>query len=785
MSQSISKTRNRLSRERSRSLHPTWKERFTIPLSTILAFTVLWIVAVMLLINSRSLRYTGLAVGQQAPSSLIASVNFTCQDVSRTELLQRQAQDRIAPVFDIAAAPLKQHLRDLDAALTSLQDDSESPSTEEIATSQTVSEGTLSLLNTLRPLLPREEQRMLLQTLTNSLVEIWERGIGGEKFSEPGQSSSGMSGVIRIIPSREEMLPFRITVESVPSEEDARNLLIDRIYARAGAVLPRDQLYSLVEPMLAANLRFNSELTESRKKEAFAAVTPVEKEVQAGTTLVEAGERITPQILELLRAHEQKQESLVTRPERIQRISGSAGILLLLLVSSVGLIHILRPELLHTPREAWMLTAASLFSILPSKSLMYFVVGSRLIEPALAEFLIPLAAAPMLLTILSGSAAGLVVGIWTAVTVSALTGFSMTVLLVGLISTVMALLTLQEVRRRSQIFTAGLSIGFALLLLALFTSLMKQYEPSFMIPMAITALLGGLVSSVFVLLLLPLFELAFRHTTDIRLLELSDLGHPLLQRLAIEAPGTYHHSLMVANLAQAAALDTGCNALLTRVCAYFHDVGKLTKPECFIENAQFQQNPHDELSPSMSTLVIISHVKEGISLANHYKLPKPIIEGIQQHHGTSKIAYFYHRALQKQAQANPDGSKDQKVDEQSFRYPGPKPKRAEMGILLLADSIEAASRSMEKPTPSRIETLVNDLVNNKIQDGQLDECSLTFGQLAVIKRSLIFNLTNMLHGRIKYPQDEPPPPESTKPADRESNQAAEPDANPVGESTGL
>jgi hypothetical protein len=233
------------------------------------------------------------------------------------------------------------------------------------------------------------------------------------------------------------------------------------------------------------------------------------------------------------------------------------------------------------------------------------------------------------------------------------------------------------------------------------------------------------------------------------------MGNPLLQRLAMEAPGTYHHSIMVANLGAAAAREIGANELLVRVCAYFHDIGKLTKPEFFIENAQYRHNPHDDLAPSMSTLVITSHVKEGLTLAMRHKLPRVVLDGIREHHGTGLVSYFYHRARQqKEAEQSAGSTRNGDVQEQDFRYPGPRPTTPEMAILSLADSLEAASRSMEKPTASRIENLVSEIIRSKLDDGQLNETRLTLAQLSAIRRSFVFTLTNMLHGRVAYPQDE-------------------------------
>jgi cyclic-di-AMP phosphodiesterase PgpH len=260
---------------------------------------------------------------------------------------------------------------------------------------------------------------------------------------------------------------------------------------------------------------------------------------------------------------------------------------------------------------------------------------------------------------------------------------------------------------------------------------------------------------------LPILEQIFQITTDISWLEASDLNHPLLRRMTIEAPGTYHHSLVVANLAEAAAEAIGANATLCRVCSYFHDVGKLVKPEYFTENMNFERNPHDDLAPTMSALIILAHVKEGVDLALKSKLNQHIIDIIQEHHGTSLVYYFYQRAIQQQEDARAGGKimkiREEdipEVREESFRYSGPKPQTKESAIISLADIVESASRSLEKPTPQKVEQLVSELIEERIADGQLDECDLTLGEIKIIAARFRFTLMTMLHTRIAYPKQE-------------------------------
>jgi putative nucleotidyltransferase with HDIG domain len=284
---------------------------------------------------------------------------------------------------------------------------------------------------------------------------------------------------------------------------------------------------------------------------------------------------------------------------------------------------------------------------------------------------------------------------------------------------------------------------------------MASFDPLFIIKQALACLAGSLISVVATIILLPVIEKIFNITSDITLFELSDLSHPLLQRLAMKAPGTYHHSLVVANLAQAAAEEIGANPLAARVCSYYHDIGKLTKPDFFTENISSSDNPHDHLLPSMSTLIITSHVKEGISRAISHNLPQIIQDAITQHHGTSLVSFFHHKAKkQLELELESKTNNTMEISEMDFRYPGPKPMTREAVIISLADSIEAASRSIEKPSKNSFQNLINKIVTSRLEDGQLDNSQLTFSELNKIKQSFAFSLSNIMHGRIAYPDDD-------------------------------
>jgi putative nucleotidyltransferase with HDIG domain len=448
-------------------------------------------------------------------------------------------------------------------------------------------------------------------------------------------------------------------------------------------------------------------------------------------------------------------------------IASDGAILLVVLVGCAILLRLVGPALLHSSSRLLLLLLVSAISLLPIAGLLYIAQHPAIfpdVQPFVEDtvlFLLPLSLAPLLGTILIGGNAGMAVGVWISCVAALMVGSERNpeTLLMGLAITVVAVYFARKVRKRSTVFRIGFIVAFveALFVVALTVKALPTLEDPIVPVYRVGACLAnGVFTSIVILLMVPILEALFKTTTDITLLEMSDLGHPLLQRLALEAPGTYHHSLVVANLAQAAADEIGANSLLARVCAYFHDIGKLTKPDFFAENIQQTTNPHDDLTPSMSTLVITAHVKEGVSLAMLNKLPPVVVNVIRQHHGTGLVQYFHHKARQQlelQLQDSRLNGGD-KVDENDFRYPGPKPGSAEAAIISLADSVEAASRSLEKASAGHIEGLVEEVVNGKILDGQLDECGLTLDDLRRVKQSFVFTLTNMLHGRIAYPKDE-------------------------------
>ena len=394
----------------------------------------------------------------------------------------------------------------------------------------------------------------------------------------------------------------------------------------------------------------------------------------------------------------------------------------------------------------------------------------HLMRPETAGLIAPYALAPLVLSVLLGRNHGLYAAVFVSLWSSLLLGkIDASLLVCGLISGFTAVTLTLQVRRRSRLVRAGLGVGLAIWLLSMAFGLIgpvdlfafRSNDWSMIGLQSALAIANGIVTATVVGGILPILEHLFKITTDISWLEASDLNHPLLRRMTIEAPGTYHHSLVVANLAESAAEAIGANGTLCRVCSYFHDIGKLVKPDYFTENMNFERNPHDDLAPTMSALIIIAHVKEGVDLALKHKLNQRIIDVIQEHHGTSLVYYFYKRALQQHEDARAGGKimnmrEDDipAVREETFRYSGPRPQTKESAIVSLADMVESASRSLEKPTPQKIEQLVNDLIGQRIADKQLDESPLTLADLNAIAERFRFTLATMLHTRIAYPKAE-------------------------------
>jgi len=492
---------------------------------------------------------------------------------------------------------------------------------------------------------------------------------------------------------------------------------------------------NLLQALLTPNLIYNQEETEARRKALLEGIPPVYNQI-----LVKKNELIIEKGLKVTKTHLLQLDQLTKEEMSRTKIAYLGGIIIFLFIFILIMptyLSFYRKRLFQDIKNLYLLSIV----VLSTVSLIKLIVSSPL-----SSYFIPIAAATMLVTILLDSGVAFMLSIMLSVFAGVIAGNRFDIMVVSLVGSIAGIYFIRGVRHRSQILKAGLFVGLSKFTMICGIGLLSGLEAEVFLKEGYWGIASGIVSSAIVMLLLPIFEFLFKITTDITLLELSDLNHPLFKKMVLNAPGTYHHSLIVGNLAEAASDAIGANSLLARVGAYYHDIGKIEKAEYFSENEISQKSPHEKLTPSMSALVIQSHIKDGIELAKRYNLNKTIIDFITQHHGTSLIYYFYQRALEKIED-------EEKLKEEAFRYPGPKPQTKETAIVLLADAVEASSRTLSDPTPSRIKGLVQKIINNKFIDNQLDNCELTLQDLNRIAIAFVRILTGIFHTRVEYPDE--------------------------------
>ncbi len=500
-----------------------------------------------------------------------------------------------------------------------------------------------------------------------------------------------------------------------------------------------------VQRLIQPNITLNRNETQERKKAASSQIKTVLHKIKAGEMLLREGERVTEvQLLKLKTLAKQ------TKKQQVLFTSVGAALLLVCLLISTYMLHLGQPGRLSAKHNKSLLFMACvlltffLLAEISYKLSEVLTLNSNLpIQMNSTWFGIPLASGAMIVCVFQGIGIAIPFAMVMAVSFAVIFDNSLPYFLFFLINGTMAAYWIQNCRERKVFITAGAKLGLLniLLVTAIDFYLADLSGPKLLYDWAF-GFMGGIGAGIVTAGIVPLVEMTFGYTTDISLLEQANLDRPLLRRLMIEAPGTYHHSVIVGSLVEAAASEIGANHLLAKVCGYYHDIGKINKPLYFIENQTDGKNKHDKLAPSMSGLILIAHVKEGVEIAKAHKLGQDIIDTIKQHHGSSFIKYFYDKAKQLK------GEDQVKVDD--FRYPGPKPQTREAGLVMLADVVEAASRTLDNPTPSRIQGLVQNLINNIFSDGQLDECELTLKDLHKIARSFNKILYGIHHHRIEY-----------------------------------
>jgi putative nucleotidyltransferase with HDIG domain len=511
----------------------------------------------------------------------------------------------------------------------------------------------------------------------------------------------------------------------------------------------RAQLFGFLDTLLIPNLFYNPAETERRRDAAGARIAPVEVPIKAGAFVVHRGEEVTPAIVAQLAALRN-----LSKPYSI--LAQFTGFFVFIAISLYGLWRYFsfyqnrHRNVRHQMALIFSVLAAVFLVIRLLTGLVDILSEHMPVEvlrgPNHLYYMIPFAFGAILITLL----VDLNLGVISSMLVAALAGLfygDVYIEVYALLGSLASVYSVRHYKDRAAILKAGLAVGVVNLLGILGIDFLRQM-PVTLAGISLQVALGcisGALAAALASILLPTLESLFQVTTDIRLLELTNLNAPILRRLSVEAPGTYHHSLMVGTLAEAAAETIGANSLLVRVGAYYHDVGKILKPEYYVENQSFGINKHEALTPNMSCLIIASHVKDGLELAKEMRLAPDISDLIPQHHGTRIMTYFYRKAL------DANNGKNQEIDEVDYRYPGPKPQTKEAAILMLADSVEAASRTLTEPTPAQIQGMIDRLVDSILADNQLDECDITLREIGLVKESFFKILTGLYHRRLDYP----------------------------------
>ena len=508
---------------------------------------------------------------------------------------------------------------------------------------------------------------------------------------------------------------------------------------------------------LTKGLRLRSidrKATTAAQDRAILEMEPTVISVQEGEIILRRGDRVTATDLEKYQEFlDLALEDSVLLPKRI-------FVTIVTLLFGLVYVSLVLPRFWTDGPRSGIVAMSIIVNLGLSRFIMELgeteLFGANPILIGLLPYLLPIAFAPMVVMITVGPRMATLTAIMTCVFHAAMQEIGIE-MLVGLLCTALVgVYFCREVRLRGSVLKAGTMAGITGGLVALGVGFASG--SGWVVPLnhAIASFVVCVFTGALVLGAMPLIEKTFNVATDATLFELTDYNHPLLRRMQVDAPGTYHHSLMVANLAEDAALEVKANPTLCRACALFHDIGKLIQPNYFTENQGDFGNPHNRQNPAMSALIIKSHVKEGLEIARDHRLPKVIRDVIRQHHGTTLVKYFYFQAKQKSKQANlPYGESEiQEPDESTYRYDGPRPRFKESAIIFFADSVEAAARSLPKVTHHSVEELLDSIFQDRLEDGQLDECPLTLEEVATIKKSFLKTTLNMLHSRIEYPDED-------------------------------
>ena len=719
------------------------------------------LVVTSLLVRFEFQNIPGYQIGDIADRTIEAPRDFTIEDRDATLQRQEEIRSTVPVIFDLDLQVNGRITAELRGAFTEarrlLTEEGLNPS----GSNRLSRAARDKLLPPLQELLPRFDQDNVLEiclrhsfspSLENQMLVLVQ-----EAMKPPGvvltrdvllrHQDRGM--ILRnAVTGQDELLNDWMALRDLSQARD----LVGQNQYELTAVSGEDkkQILAFLDGWIVPNVSHNERASMELEQLVIQEVDPVLIRIKKGRTLVRAGDEVEARERVLL-------EQLRTLQQPRRRLGEFVGIFLIVsfFLFTIWQYFLVYQSEQKKKRNRYLLVALILCGTLLVTKIFIamgdLIVGSLRIEelqdPSNFYFLAPLALGAILTILLAGAQVAILYSLSFAVFVGLLTGETV-MFVYSLMGSLAAIYLLDQYRERAAIIKGGVFVGAVNILVVLALQLYSSETGFQSIPFAARAacgLLSGLFAAMLSSLFLPILESVFGITTDIKLLELSSLNAPILRRLAVEAPGTYHHSIIVGTLAEAGAEAIGVNSLLVRVGAYYHDIGKLKTPEYYIENQIYISNKHENLSPSMSSLILASHVKDGLALADEINLVPEVRDLIPQHHGTRLMKYFYEKAR------DASDGKDRKVNENDFRYPGPRPQRKEAAILMLADQVEAAARTLQEPNPSQIRGLIRRLIQVNIQERQFDECDITMKDLDKILRAFERVITGMHHHRIEYP----------------------------------
>lgn len=687
--------------------------------------------------------------GYTPPRDIVAAVSFNKPDPVATLAAREKARGQARYVYVQDAAPLTQlrallrnTLIELTAAATAEKPETASlwqqfqPAAGENPPPLSAKERQEQFRAFCAVFTPQENLDRVEKALAEIFAPFEERGLLAKLSDKEGR---GNQQEIIVYPLGHPELQQVVQVSDVligPSIAMGEALRKHPVTAPVG-----DRLFAWILPRLKPTLTLDDTLTTQSFDTAEKSVSEVVAEYSAGQPLVKAGETLDYPRIDLLRR--EYVEAMNQRPfiKKANRSIAATGLIFAgLLICGIHMRYRQRGPLASLTQLIVLLLFAT--------ATVGLARWSGMANPWQGELAPVLLFGMIMAIVYRQELALLLAGVVSMIVVLAIGhGLQEFVLLMGVSAA--ALLNLGRIRSRPKLIYVGLFAGAVAVLLHVAMKMIDDQPLDLLLLQdalrnGLWALLAGVITTA----LLPFIENLFGVLTDLSLLELGDVAHPLLQELVRRAPSTYNHSITVGSIAEAAAESIHARGLLVRVGAYFHDIGKMLKPDYFVENQTADENRHEALAPAMSTLVIIAHIKDGADLARQHRLPQPIIDLIAQHHGTTRVEFFYGRATEQQLH-DPNGGE---VDENAYRYPGPRPQTKEAAVLMLADAVESASRTLVDPTPARIESLVREIAEHRLHGGQFDESGLTLRELRTLEKSLVMSLISIYHGRIKYPE---------------------------------